>query len=222
MLTAFIRTIIIYVALNISMRVMGKRQIGELELSELITTLLISEIASLPITESNIPFSLALIPILTLLLLEMTSSLLIVRYPRISKLLTTRPMTLIKDGMMLQKNMKEAKISTEELISELRMNGITDTRAVMYAILESNGKICVIPKVSASPPTSDDLKIPVTEKGIYHIVIDKSVINSHALDELMLSEANIASILKKSGIGLDEVFLMTMSDNGDYQIIRKE
>ena len=96
MLTAFIRTVIIYIVLNITMRLMGKRQIGELELSELITTLLISEIASLPITENNIPISHALIPIITLLLLEITSSILIVRSPRINKLLTTRPMTLRK------------------------------------------------------------------------------------------------------------------------------
>lgn len=222
MLTAFIRTIIIYIVLNISMRIMGKRQIGELELSELITTLLISEIASLPITENNIPISFALIPILTLLLLELTSSLLIVRSTRISKLLTTRPMTLIKDGMMLQSNMNKAKISTEELICELRMNGITDIREVMYAILEQNGKICVIPKVSTKPPTADDLKMSLTEQGIYHIVIDKSVINLHTLKELQLSEDEISAILKKSGVKLDDVFLMVMNDNKDFQIVRKE
>ena len=204
------------------MRIMGKRQIGELELSELITTLLISEIASLPITENNIPISFALIPILTLLLLELTSSLLIVRSTRISKLLTTRPMTLIKDGMMLQSNMNKAKISTEELICELRMNGITDIREVMYAILEQNGKICVIPKVSTKPPTADDLKMSLTEQGIYHIVIDKSVINLHTLKELQLSEDEISAILKKSGVKLDDVFLMVMNDNKDFQIVRKE
>jgi uncharacterized membrane protein YcaP (DUF421 family) len=201
---------------------MGKRQIGELELSELITTLLISEIASLPITESNIPISLALIPISTLLLLELISSLLIVRSPRMSRLLTTRPITLIKDGMMLQKNMKKAKISTEELICELRMNGMTDIKEVMYAILEQNGKICVIPKVSARPPTSDELKISISESGIYHIVIDKSVINRHALCELGLSEEDIYLKLKKSRIKLNDVFLMIMNDSGEFQIVRKE
>ena len=222
MLTAFIRTIIIYIVLNISMRLMGKRQIGELELSELITTLLISEIASLPITESSIPFSLALIPILTLLLFELVSSLLIVRSPRMSKLLTTRPITLIKNGMMLQKNMKKAKISTEELICELRMNDITDISEVMYAILEQNGKICVIPKASVRPITPADLNIPVIEKGIYHIVIDKSVVNLHTLKELKISNDDVSKILKRSGAKLGDVFLMVMNDKGEVQIIRKE
>jgi uncharacterized membrane protein YcaP (DUF421 family) len=102
------------------------------------------------------------------------------------------------------------------------MNGITDIREVMYAILEQSGKICVIPKVSTKPPTAADLKMSLTEQGIYHIVIDKSVINLHTLKELNLSENEISAILKKSGIKLDDVFLMVMNDNRDFQIVRKE
>ena len=222
MLTAFIRTVIIYVTLNLSMRLMGKRQIGELELSELITTLLISEIASLPITESTIPVSRAMIPIVTLLAFELISSALTVRFPRVSKFLTTRPTTLIKDGMMIQKNMLKSKVSTEELICELRQNGVGDISEVMYAILEQNGKISVLPKATARPPTSKELKLNVKETGIYHIVIDKSVINKHALNDLDITRERIDQMLKLSGTVIDDVYLMVINDRGEYRIIRKD
>ena len=124
MLTVLFRTVIIYILLTIAMRLMGKRQIGELEISDLVTTFLISEIASLPITDTELPLSHAIIPIVTLLALEVFISMLLAKFPKIKNLLSARPTTLIKDGVICQKAMSSARLSFDELFSELRQQGL--------------------------------------------------------------------------------------------------
>ncbi len=222
MTTILIRTVIIYLILNIAMRLMGKRQIGELEISDFVTTLLISEIASLPITDNSIPISHAFIPIVTLIFLEISSSLLTVSVPRLKNLLTVRPTTLIRNGKFCQKAMRQARISLDELVSELRQKDISDLSEVSYAILEQSGKISVITKARYRPPTVEQLGIEAEENGIYHIVIDNGMINRHSLDQMNKGEKEIEGILKKRGLTKKEVYLMMMSDAGDVTVIPKE
>ena len=123
MLTVLFRTVLIYALLLIAMRLMGKRQIGELEISDLVTTFLVSEIASLPITEPELPLSHAIIPTIVLLSFEVFISFLISRFPRLKGLFTVRPSTLIRDGELCQKSMGDARLSFDELFSELRRQG---------------------------------------------------------------------------------------------------
>ena len=201
---------------------MGKRQIGELEVSDFVTTLLISEIASLPITDSSIPISHAIIPMIVLVFFEVASSVVIICFPRLKNLLTARPTTLIYDGRICVKAMKSARISTDELISELRQKEVTDPSQVLYAILEQNGKITVIPKVAYQPPTIQQLGIQAQESGIYHIVIDGGVVNTHSLQQLNLSRTQIDTILQDRGLAQKEIYLMLMSDSGDTRIVKKE
>ena len=222
MITILFRTVIIYFTLSLAIRLMGKRQIGELEISDFVTTLLISEIAALPITDNSIPLSHAFIPIITLIFLEVSSSLLIVCVPRLKNLLTARPTTLIRNGKFCQKAMRQARISLDELISELRQKDITDLSEVSYAILEQSGKISVITKASGRPPTAKQLGITVKETGMYHIVIDQGTINRHSLQQMEMGEKEIADILRKRGLVKSDVYLMMMDDTGDVTIIKKE
>lgn len=222
MTTLLIRTVLIYVILIIAMRLMGKRQIGELEISDLVTTLLISEIASLPITDAAIPVSHAVVPIVTLLTFEVVSSALLARFPRMKNLLSARPATLIRDGTLCEKEMKQARLSADELISELRQQGITDLAEVRYAILEQNGKISVIPKACHRPPTAKEMKLTVKDTGLYHIIIDKGVFNKHNLKDLRLDRGHLERSLAARGITPREVYLMMMNDEGDMEIIRKD
>ena len=221
MTTILIRTVLIYLLLLVAMRMMGKRQIGELEISDLITTLLISEIASLPITDGSIPFSHAVIPIVTLMAFEVSTSTLVANFPRIKNLITARPATLIENGELRPKELKKARISTDELISELRQKEITDLSEVRYAILEQNGKISVIPRTSAKPPSARDLHMTVEDRGLFHIVIDKGVINRHALQTLKLDKKELISRLAKQRMTPKDVYVMLISDRGEAQIIRK-
>ncbi len=222
MITILFRTVLIYIFLIIAVRLMGKRQIGELEVSDFVTTLLISEIASLPITDSSIPISHAIIPMVVLVFFEVACSVVIICFPRLKNLLTARPTTLIYDGRICEKAMRSARISTDELISELRQKEVTDPSQVLYAILEQNGKITVIPKAAYQSLTAQQLGLAPKEDGIYHIIIDGGVINKHSLQQLNLSCAQIDAILQDRALTHKEIYLMLMSDAGDIRIVKKE
>ena len=221
MLTVLFRTIVIYIVLLVTMRIMGKRQIGELEISDLVTTFLISEIASIPITEPELPLSHAIIPILIILALEVTISLLISHFPKF-KFITARPSTLIKDGKICQNAMSDARLSFDELFSEIRMQGYDDIDQIKYAILEQNGRITVIPKARFRQPNLDDLGIKPEESGIFHIVVERGTINKHGITETDLDKDKIQKKLSEKKLKISDIYLMMVNDAGEFRIIKKE
>lgn len=216
----FIRTCFIYLILMIAMRMMGKRQIGELEISDFITTLLISEIASLPLTDKTIPFLHAVVPIVLLTTFEVVSSTLVANFPKIKNLITARPATLIENGKLCAKEMKKARISADELISELRQKEITDLNEVRYVLLEQNGKISVISKTKYRPPSSEQLNLTVPDEGLFRIVIDKGVFNRHNLNKLCLSKETVLLMLSKRNLTPKDIYLMMVNDAGKIKIIQ--
>lgn len=222
MITVLIRTLIIYITLIVVMRLMGKRQIGELEISDLATTFLISEIASLPITDNELPLSHAIIPIITLLTLEVVISMLLSRFPKIKILLSARPATLIKDGMLSQKAMRDARLSFDELLSELRRQGVDDISQIKYAILEQNGNITVIQKARYLQPTVEQLHIKSKETGLFHIIIEEGTINKHGLNSAGISEAALRAQLAKKNLCVKDIYLMMINDAQETRIIPKE
>lgn len=222
MLTILIRTLLVYVLLILTMRLMGKRQIGQLEVSDLITTFLLSEIASLPITEPEIPFSHAIVPIIVLLTLEVSISVVLARSPRLKNILSARPATLIKDGKLIQKAMRDVRLSFDELMSDLRYQGVDDISQIKYAILEQNGKITIIQKARYRQPSAEDLKLDLPETGLFHIVIEQGYINKHGLSQTGMTRACILSLLSKNDITLKDVYLMAINDAGEIQLIKKE
>ena len=222
MLTILIRTIIIYVFLLIIMRIMGKRQIGELELSDLVTTFLLSEIASLPITDTSIPVAFAIIPMVILLTFEVCSSWLLSVSPRLKNLFSSHPSTLIHNGIINRKEMRAARLSLDELFAQIRQNGISDLSEVKYAILEQNGKITVIQSADSKPPSAKDMKIKVTDHGIEHIIISEGTINQYSLDALGFKKSEILGILEQRELLPEDVYLMLMDDTRNIKIFKKE
>ena len=222
MITIFIRTLIIYFILIITMRIMGKRQIGELELSELVTTLLLSEIATLPITDRDIPVLFAVIPIITLLSLEVILSVILIKFPSLKNLLSPRPNIIIEKGKLNQKELTKLRISTDELMCELRRSGYTDISEVYYAIAEGNGKLSIIPRAESAQPKVSQLDLNVTESGIFHIVISDGKINAHGLSAASLSVEEVNILLDKNGYDVSDVFLFLANDSGSINIIPKE
>ena len=220
MVTILFRTIIIYLILIITMRIMGKRQLGELEPSELVTTFLLSEIASLPITNLDIPVMYAIIPIIILLSLEVFASLILIKIPSLKNLLSPRPNVIIEKGKLRQKELKNLRLSTDEFISELRQAGYPNISDVYYAILEENGKLSVIPKAASEPPSAEALTFPVKESGISHILVSDGKINKHSLELLGLCEKDVNIFIK--GRKLDDIFLLLYGDDGSVNIIMKE
>ena len=222
MTTLLLRSALIYIILMIAMRMMGKRQIGELEISDLITTLLISEIAALPLTDHDIPLSHAVVPIVFLMTVEVVTSTAVANLPRVKNWITSRPAMLIKDGTLCQREMRSARISTDELISELRQRDITDLSEVRYAILEQNGKISVITRSGCKPPTSEQMNVKAEDNGLFYIIIDKGCLNRHNLEQLGFPEERIRRKLSSRKLTLGDIYLMMMNEKGDSGIIRKE
>jgi len=222
MLTIFVRTLFIYVFLVIMMRLMGKRQLGELEISELITTLLLSEIATLPITNREIPVMHAVIPIITLTSLEIVQSFLMIKFPSLKNILSSRPNVLINKGKLSQKELRRLRMSNDELISSLRQSGVYSIDEVYYAIVEENGMLTVVPKSDKRPLTLSDLGKSSLECGISHIVISDGRIDRRGLESARLTKSHLLEHLKREKVDVSDVFLMLRDDSGKYTVILKE
>ncbi len=222
MLTILLRTVLVYVLLIATMRLMGKRQLGELEVSELVTTLLVSEIASLPIVDKNIPLAYAIIPLITVLTLEVTLSVILVKFPRLKSIASSRPSVLIRRGKLDQKEMRRIRISLDELISEVRQAGVPSLADVDYAILEQNGKISILTRKEAQPPTAKDLQLPLSDNGIVHILIEDGCVDRHNLKMMQLNDEWLEQNLKKKGLCAEKVFFLGCDDAGNLYWIEKE
>lgn len=221
MLTIFLRTVIIYFLLLGTMRILGKRQLGELEISELITTILLSEIASMPIANQNIPISYAIIPLITIMTFEVTFSFLISKFSKLKNVLSAPPSTLILKGRLQQKELSKNRISPEELLSELRLKNISDPSQVEYAILEQNGLLSVFPKIEHQQATLQQLGIKDTESGIVHIIISQGTWNEYNLKLLNKKKEEFEKYMRKKGVSKDQVFLLMIDDNDKKQLIVK-
>lgn len=222
MLTIFIRTVMIYLILTIIMRIMGKRQLGELDVGELVITIILSEIATNPITNPDRSMLEAIIPILTLASLEILTSALILKAPIFKSILSSKPAVLVARGTIDFKMMKKVRISLEELVSQVRQNGIYDLNEVDYAILEENGKMSVIPKNANRQPDKSDMKVYCPDNGIMHLVISDGSVNLHGLKIIKRDRAWLERRLAQFGMAIKDVFCMTVDDSGKIFIQKRD
>lgn len=219
MLAILVRTLLIYGALLLTMRLMGKRQIGELEVTDLVTTLLISEIASLPITDPDIPIAYALIPITTLLILEIFFSMILVRLPRLKGLVSAKPTVIMHRGLLDQRALLELRMSVEELMSEVRQQGYSDLSMVSDAILEKNGKLTVLPKVQFSPPTLGQLGIHAPQDALMHVLLSGGTYNEEGLRLIGRDRAWLDRQLALRGYAREGLFCVTGNEHGHLLLI---
>ena len=222
MITILIRTLIIYVSLIMIMRFMGKRQLGELEISDLVTTLLVSEIASLPLTNTDVPLSHAILPILVLTSLEVLLSGAQIKIPLLKKLFSIRPAILIRHGVPDRAVMRSVRVSWEELLSQLRQKDVTDPHEVEYAILEPNGQISVVKRAREQPPTLEQLDMNVPERGMMHMVICDGKINTRNLTLAGKDERWLEAYLLTKRTRADDVFLLLVDDSGKTRLYSRE
>ena len=208
MTSIFIRTIIIYIILNIMLKIMGKRQIGELEVNELVSTLLISEIAALPISDTDIPLIPSVIPIFFIASSEVIISIIKNKSATVKRIVEGEPTYIIYKGRLRQKALAENRISINEVLTEMRTQGIANFEDIRYAILEQNGKISFLQE-SDSPNISRALIID-TKPDLKNI--KESGVTIDWLNDR----------LSERGISIKDVFLMTINENQDIYIIEKE
>ena len=204
------------------MRLMGKRQVGEMQAAELIITLLLSELAVSTITSKDLPIIHSIIPIFLLLSLEVITSFALTKSNRLKKLLNGAPTVLIKDGEINIKALVDNRIEIDELMAELRQKNAPDITSVKYAILEDNGKLSVFLKTENSPPTGQDLHIHPADSGIAHeIIIDGEIVEEN-LTLMGKDEEWLQARLSDNHAKLEDVFLFTLNDADEIRLIRKE
>lgn len=217
------RSFITYLILLIVLRLMGKRQIGELQPSELVTTLLLSEVASQPVTDDNIPLVYGIVPVVAILSFEVILSFFITKNKSFKKIMTGDPSVLIDKGKINFDELKKNRISLEEIAAELRLKDIPDISNVQYAIMEKNGRISAILKAEHQPVTSRDMNIECEEKGISHALIVDGRIDS---DNLSSSHKDMdfinRELLKRNITSYKNVLLFTCNDAGDVYIVERD
>ncbi len=202
MLPLLIRTAFIYIFMIIAIRLTGKRQVGELQLSELITAFLISEVAAAPLSDPDMPLSYAVFPILALICLEIIISFLITKSLTFKHLFEAPPTALICRGQLSYKSLKRQRLTADELLSSLRLGGVPDIGELSYCFLEHNGQISAFTK-------NDKLTLPVVTDGR---------VNKHFLKLLGRDEAWLYGKMKKDGKATDSLFL-ALSDGNDITYI---
>ena len=224
MATAFVRTILLYFIIMLGLRLMGKRQIGELEPTELVLTMLISDLAAVPMQDFGIPLLNGVVPIITLLALSMLLSYGCMRSIRLRRLVCGSPTTLIKNGVLQQSAMRANRFTLDELIEELRSQGVTDLMSVKYAILETDGQLSVLLYPADQPATprqlgravKDDLSLP-------QVLINDGRVLDSALTYRGLSRSWLMQSLAERGFHrADEILLFTIDDAGKILCIQKE
>ena len=220
MSTILIRTIIVYAFLMTALKMMGKRQIGEIQISEFVITLLISELAAYSVMDTDIPLIYMAIPIITLLAAEVISSYISSRNNKIKKILDPSPCFLIEKGEIKQNKMNEVRFTVNELVSEIRLKGYSDITEIDYAILESNGKLSVIPKAEYKNATVQQLNLPYINSGIAHPVVINGELNSKSIAESGKTSEWVLKTLGSQGFNsLGDIFLMLV-DNADKVFIQ--
>ena len=223
MAIVIIRSVIVYFTLTLVMRILGKRQLGEMELTEFVLAALIADLAANPLQDIGIPMINGLIPILTLFCCEILISGLTLKRPKLRELMFGKPSVIIRRGRIDQTEMRKNRFTADELLSELRGQSITDISHIEYAYLETNGSLSIIPYPAHTPPTADMLGVDVDDSGDVSVLICDGRTMTENLRASGYDEAWLASELRKRGISsAKDVFLMTLDRSGGIYLAPTE
>ena len=218
-----IRTIILFLCIVSAMRIMGKRQLGELELSELVVAVLISNIAAHPLQDIGIPLLNGILPIAVLLSCELLISWVSLKSDKLRYLLFGKPSTLINQGRIVQAEMKKNRFSLDELSEALRRKGITDLKTVRQAVLETDGTLNVLQYASSSPVTPAQLMLKIEERGLPVTLISDGNVETANLRLLGKDVSWLESLLRQSGLSEPkQVYLLTIDSLGGIYLQEKE
>lgn len=220
MLVLVIRTLILYITVIMSLRIMGKRQIGELQPSELVVAIMISDLASVPMQAIDIPLLSGIIPVLTLIVAEVIMSFISLKSKKFRKFITGEPSIIIYDGKINQKELNRLRFNINDLLEELRTNSCHNIADVAVAVLETNGKLSVIPKDYARPVTVEDLNVEnPRHDGLPYTLISDGIINYEELLRGNKTEAWLMKKLEQHNIHkISDVFIASLDVEGELYI----
>ncbi len=210
MLLSYIRTIVLYLVLILSVRLMGKRQIGQMEAPEFVVTMLVANLASIPMQDGGIPLFSGVVPILTVLGLELALSGLIMRSLWVRRALCGKPVILIENGNILQDNLRKTRVTLDELMGHLREKDVLEIQTVQFAILETNGNLSVFPFPKFTPASAMDARIQVRRQHLPMTIIEDGRLLRKNLQKSGKTEAWVEKILSGHGSDIKSTWLLTV------------
>lgn len=223
MIILFLRTVIVYGLVVFSLRIMGKRQIGELQPSELVVAIMISDLATLPMSDVSVPLLYGIVPIFTLVICEVLLSFVCLKSERVRVILSGKPQVLIKNGKLNREEMLHARMNIDDLMEELRMMGYFSLSDIDTVILETGGNISVVPKGDATPTVTGDFGIKINQTIIPPIYISDGKIRQSELKRMGRNENWLKKTLKKSGINsVENVFVLSEDGDGNIFLQKKD
>lgn len=222
MFIVFFRAVFLYISISFFMRLMGKRQLGEFQPSELVTTILISNIASLPIEDTNIPMLYALIPIIVLVSFELIVSNISLKSKPFRNFISGNPITIIENGIINQKMLCRLRLSVDDLMESLRQNNVFDFTEVAYAITETNGKISVLLKHNAQTATAKMINAKEQPVTYPLVVVSDGRLVFNAMSKYNINYEWLQKIINTSCSSMHDIFIMTVDEHLNYNIVLKD
>ena len=222
MILSYIRTIILYLVLIFCIRLMGKRQIGQMEPSEFVVTMLVANLAAIPMQDEGLPLYGGLVPMLTVLGMELVLSGAMLRSIRLRKFLCGKPVILIENGRILQKNLRATRVTQDELTGHLREKDVLDIRSVQYAILETNGNLSVFPFPSEVPASAKEAGIHPKDRFLPVTVISDGQLLRQNLQYAAKDESWVHQVLGEYRASIAGTWLLTVDKAGHVVWLGKE
>ena len=222
MILSYLRTAILYLILIAGVRLMGKRQVGQMEPSEFVVTMLVANLASIPMENDGIPLYAGVVPILTVLGLELVLSVLSVFSMGFRRILCGKPVILIENGRILQENLRRTRITADELTGHLRLKEVLELRTVQYAILETNGELSVFLYPQYRPATAEEAGVSTQTQSLPVTVIEDGKLMKKNLPLAHKTTAWVRKTLKERRTTVKGTYLLTVDREGKEQFIEKE
>ena len=222
MILSYLRTVILYLVLILSIRLMGKRQIGQMEASEFVVTMLVANLASIPMQDGAIPLYSGLVPILTVLGLELVLSGVILKSVRMRRFFCGKPVILIENGKIMQDNLRKTRVTLDELTGHLREKDVLDLRSVQYAILETDGNLSVFTYPKERPASAREAGVPTRKQFLPYTIIEDGFLSEDNLKKAGKDRKWLTKILVEQGAEVENTFLLTVDDGDHIQWLGRE
>ena len=222
MFLSYIRTIILYLTMILVIRLLGKRQIGQMEPSEFVVTMMIANLATIPMEDDGIALFAGLVPICVILGAELVLSWLNLKSSKIRKLLCGKPVILIDNGNILQENLRKTRITLDELTGHLREKDVLDITCVQFAILETNGNLSVFPYPKEMPASARDAGIRVRQQALPITIVSDGELMEKNLAVAQKDRQWVQRILEENHASLQDTWLLTVDRNNHITFLRKE
>lgn len=222
MFVLLIRTVIIFAVTILLVKIMGRRTIAELQVSELVVTLLISNIASVPMQDIEMPLLTGIVPVATLVVIEIMISCALMKFPSLNGIINGAPIAVIKEGKIDRNALKKLRMTGEDLFQGLRKKDIFDISTVAYAIVESDGTLSALQYAKDKPPSATDLKINAAKERMNVLLICDGTADKSSMQFLEITPAKIARYLRAKNLNADDIFILTADTDGKFELLEKK